>query len=161
MTKRRGKAAKSEAESPATQPRSRAARKVAAAEVARAPEFPVVAQRVPWQTPENIAASWRPAGDGGGELLLAYEGPLATSAETLLARSGTLRAGGQPWTETRDVALERQGPGCFVGVIAISEGEPVEAIELAFHSGDAWDNGGRTPLGFYEWSAKEQRIDAR
>jgi hypothetical protein len=121
----------------------------------------VVARRVPEQAPDNIAVAWRPVADGGGELYLAYAGPLAASAATLIARSGTLRAGGQPWSETRDVPLARQAPGTFVGVIPVTAGAQVEAIELAFCAGGAWDNGGRAPLGFYEWSAREQRTAAR
>ncbi len=163
MGKRSGKASKAAMKGTALvqQPTQLVPVAAANAEAARAQSFPVVARRVPDQGPDNIAASWKPVGNGAGELYLAYEGPLAASAETLLARTGTLRAGGQPWSETRDVRLTRRAPGHFVGVIAIPTGAPVEAVELAFHTGDAWDNGGRAPLGFYEWNAREQRIEVR
>jgi hypothetical protein len=145
----------------AQQPTREAPAAAVSEEAAHTPSFPAVARRVPDQMPDNVAANWRPVGNGAGELYLAYEGPLAASADALLARAGTLRAGGQPWSETRDVWLTRQAPGRFVGVLAVPAGAPVEAIELAFRAGDAWDNGGQAPLGFYEWVASEQRIQAR
>ena len=111
-------------------------------------------------SPSNLGAAWKAAGHGAGELLLSYEGPLA-AAEALQARAGTLRAGGAPWAELRDVRLTRERPGRYVGVIAVPTGAPLEAVELAFHAGDAWDNGGQAPLGYYEWSAREQRIAVR
>ena len=170
MGKRSGKAAKvavagtAVAQQPVpkavAQEPARAASPVAG-EAARASSYPAVARRVPEQAPANLAVSWKTVGRGAGELHLAYEGPLAAAADTVVARTGTLRAGGEPWSETRDVRLTRQAPGRFVGVISVPTGAPVEAIELAFHADDAWDNGGRAPLGFYEWSAKEQRVEVR
>ncbi|GEJ59335.1 hypothetical protein [Anaeromyxobacter diazotrophicus] len=156
MAKRSGKAVKGSAAGAAAQQPVAAAR-----EGAPAPSYPAVAQRVPAQAPVNLAVSWKGTGNGAGELHLAYEGPLAAAEDGVLARTGTLRAGGRPWSETRDVRLTRAAPGRFVGVIAVPTGAPVEAIELAFHAGDAWDNGGRAPLGFYEWSAREQRVEVR
>ncbi len=124
--------------------------------------YPEVERRSPVQAADNLAVAWRPRGFGAGELLLTYEGPLASQdRDAVFARAGTLRCGGQPWSETRDVPLVRQAPNRLVGVIPVPAGAPVEAINLAFHAGEAWDNGGRAPLGFYEWSAREQRIEAR
>jgi hypothetical protein len=120
-----------------------------------------VGRRAPEQVPDNVAVAWRPSGNGAGELLVAYEGPLAAAHDALLARTGTLRAGGRRWSEARDVRLTREAPYRFVGSIAVPTGGRVEAIELAFHAGDAWDNGGLAPLGYYEWSAREQRVAAR
>ncbi len=155
MGKRSGKAVKATVPAVVQQP-AREAPRAAANGPAAAPSYPAV------QPPSCVAASWKPSGNGSGELLVAYEGPLAAkAAEPVLARTGTLRAGGQPWAETHDVRLTRQAPGRYVGVIAVPTGAPVEAIELAFHAGEAWDNGGRAPLGFYEWSAKDQRLEAR
>jgi hypothetical protein len=158
MSKR--KAAKATAGTAVAQQPVRAA-PAAAPSGALAPGFPAVARRAGEQACDNVAATWKPVGQGAGELLLAYEGPLAAAADAVLARTGTRRAGGQPWSETRDVRLTRAAEGRFVGVIAVPTGAPVEAIELAFHAGEAWDNGGRAPLGFYEWIAKEGRIEAR
>ncbi|HEX8908553.1 MAG TPA: hypothetical protein VF805_05090 [Anaeromyxobacteraceae bacterium] len=155
MGKRSGKAVKATV-SAVAQPARTVPAAAANAPAAAAPSFPAV------EAPSRVAASWNPSGNGSGELLVAYEGPLAAkAAEPVLARTGTLREGGQPWAETHDVRLTRQAPGRYVGVIAVPTGAPVEAIELAFHAGDAWDNGGRAPLGFYEWSAKDQRLEAR
>lgn len=161
---KRGKAAKVAGTAAAQQPaRSTAVStaRVAPVEAANGPSYPAVTQRAPEQAAGNVAVTWRPAGNGAGELLVAYEGPLAPAHEALLARTGTRRAGGRPWSETRDVRLVREAPHRFVGVIAVPTGGPVEAIELAFHAGDAWDNGGRAPLGYYEWTAREQRVEAR
>jgi hypothetical protein len=125
-----------------------------------APSYPPVPARSGAPSPSNVAAAWKAVGHGAGELLVSYEGPLA-AAETLQARTGTRRAGGAPWAELRDVRLTREKPGRYVGVIAVPTGAPLEAVELAFHAGDAWDNGGQAPLGYYEWNAREQRIAVR
>lgn len=161
MGKRGGKKATSAVT--ATQEPVRAAAPPTAANdaAAKQPSFPSVAQRSAEQAPGNVAVSWKPVGNGAGELYLAYEGPLAAAAGDLQARTGTRRAGGQAWAEARDVRLTREGAGRYVGVITVPTGAPVEAIELAFHAGEAWDNGGHAPLGFYEWTAQEQRVEAR
>jgi hypothetical protein len=111
-------------------------------------------------SPTNLGLAWRGAGAGAGELQVAYEGPLAT-AEALQVRTGTRRAGGTPWAELRDVRLVRERPGRYVGTVAVPSGMPVEAVELAFHAGDAWDNGGQAPLGYYEWSVRERQLAVR
>ena len=40
-------------------------------------------------------------------------------------------------------------------------GAPIEAVELAFHAGGEWDNGGRAPLGYYEWNVRERQLVVR
>ena len=125
-----------------------------------APSYPPVPARTGDPSPTNVGAAWKGAGNGAGVLLVSYEGPLA-EAEVVQARIGTLRAGGVPWAELHDVRLTREKAGRYVGVIAVPSGAPVEAVELAFHAGDAWDNGGQAPLGYYEWNAREQRIAVR
>ena len=132
-----------------------------------APQVPVspfqaltVTGRKPSPAAENLAVALSAKGDGSAELLLAYEGPLALR-EKVLARAGTWRHGGAPWQETRDVELTRAAPGRFVGVIPLPAAAMVEAVELAFRAGEEWDNGGRAPLGYYEWSPRERRVEVR
>jgi hypothetical protein len=48
-----------------------------------------------------------------------------------------------------------------VGTLPLSAGAPIEAVEFVFRAGEEWDNGGRAPLGYYEWSPRERRLDAR
>jgi hypothetical protein len=152
------------------------AAKVAAAPVVKAAPPPVVippakpapspfqalavAARQPAPAPENLALSWQARGDGSAELLLAYEGPLA-GRDRVLARAGTWRQGGARWAEVTDVELTRAAPGRYVGAIRVPAAASVEAVELAFRAGDEWDNGGRAPLGFYEWSTKDRRLEVR
>jgi hypothetical protein len=122
--------------------------------------LPSVPARSGAPSPGNLAFEWSARQDGGGELTVVYEGPLA-GREAVLARAGSLRSGGAPWAEARDFALTRAAPGRFVGAIAVSAGAPVEARELAFHAGEEWDNGGRAPLGYYEWSVRERQVVVR
>jgi hypothetical protein len=98
--------------------------------------------------------------DGSAEVVVVYEGALAVK-DAVLARAGTWRAGGTPWADAQDVRLTRAAPNRWVGAIAVSPGAPVEAVELAFHAGGEWDNGGRAPLGYYEWSVREQQVVVR
>jgi hypothetical protein len=119
-----------------------------------------VAGRKPAPAPENLALAWQARGDGSAELLLAYEGPLA-GRDRVLARTGTWRQGGGRWAEVTDVELTRAAPGRYVGAIRVPAAASVEAVELAFRAGDEWDNGGRAPLGFYEWSTKDRRLEVR
>ena len=145
---------------PGSAPSTPEARSPKAVATPAAPGYPPVPARSGAPSPSNVAAAWKAVGHGAGELLVSYEGPLA-AAEALQARTGTRRTGGAPWAELRDVRLTREKPGRYVGVIAVPTGAPLEAVELAFHAGDAWDNGGQAPLGYYEWSAREQRIAVR
>jgi hypothetical protein len=145
---------------PRTAANSPAAQVLQAVAPSVTPSYPPVPARSGEPCSSNLAAAWKGAGNGAGVLLVSYEGPLA-GAEEVQARTGTLRAGGAPWAELRDVRLTREKPGRHVGVIAVPSGAPVEAVELAFHAGDAWDNGGQAPLSYYEWNAREQRIAVR
>lgn len=117
----------------------------------------VVPHRTNSPSPENLAAEWRPSRDGAGELAIAYEGPLA-SRDGLMVHAGTWRADGQPWSETQDQPLRREGPGRWVGRIQVRAGKPLRAIEFALRSGNEWDNGGMAPLGYYEWILGERKI---
>jgi hypothetical protein len=164
---KRGKAAKAAVATVAVaQPRAAPAAAangpaaVKPAAMAAVPGYPAIAARVAHPSPSNLGIAWKPSGAGAGELQLAYEGPLA-AAEGLQVRTGTLRAGGAPWAEQRDVKLVRERAGRFVGTVAVPSGMPVEAVELAFHAGDAWDNGGQAPLGYYEWSVRERQLAVR
>ena len=131
-----------------------------------APSTPprLVAPAVPAKTNApsagNVALRWNTRGDGTADVVVAYEGPLA-SRDAVLARAGTWRSGGAPWADVQDVRLTREAPGRFVGAIRIGAGAPVEAVELAFHAAEEWDNGGRAPLGYYEWSLREQQLVVR
>jgi len=113
--------------------------------------------RTPSQSADNFAVRWKPGKNGSGEFALAYEGPLA-SGEALVARAGTWREGGVPWSETREVELRRDGRGRWTGGISIPNGAPLRAVEFVVRSGDSWDNGGRAPLGYYEWRLGEARV---
>ncbi len=108
---------------------------------------------------QNMGIEWKPRPDGSAELLVAYEGPLATR-DAVIARTGTWRQGSGPWTDTRELPLQRQG-GRWVGVIPIASGVPVEAVEFVFRANDEWDNGGRAPLGYYEWNPHDRRVEVR
>ncbi len=111
-----------------------------------------VAHRSPSPSPENFAIDWKPGSGGSGELNIAYEGPLAERREQVYARCGIWREGGAPWSDTREVLLRRDGPTRCVGSLKLPSGAPLQAVELAIRAGeDAWDNGGRAPLGYYEW----------
>jgi len=121
---------------------------------------PAVPAKTSAPSPGNVALRWSARGDGTADVLVAYEGPLA-SRDAVLARAGTWRSGGAPWADVQDVRLTRDAPGRFVGAIRISAGAPVEAVELAFHAAEEWDNGGRAPLGYYEWSLREQQLVVR
>lgn len=117
----------------------------------------IVPHRTNSPSPDNLAVEWKPSGEGAGELLIVYEGPLA-SRDGLVAHCGTWRVGGQPWSETHDQPLRREGPGRWTGRISVKAGEPVRAVELAFRAGSDWDNGGMTPLGYYELDIGERRV---
>ena len=107
----------------------------------------------------NLGIEWKTKPDGSAELVVAYAGPLAGRDE-VIARAGTWRQGSEPWTETRDLPLKRQGTR-WVGTIPVRAGAPVEAVEFVFRAGDEWDNGGRAPLGYYEWNPREGRVEVR
>ena len=124
-----------------------------------AAKLPRVPHRRAVPSVDNIAFEWRARGEGAGELVVVYEGPLAVH-EGVVVRTGTCRAGGARWFESRDVALTRLGPHSLVATIALSRGAPVEAVELAFHAGDAWDNGGCAPLGYYEINLRDAQAVA-
>jgi hypothetical protein len=108
---------------------------------------------------QNLGIEWKTKADGSAELVLAYEGPLAARSE-VFARTGTQRQGSQPWTETSELAMKREGSR-WVGAIPFRAGAPVEAVEFVFRAGDEWDNGGRAPLGYYEWTPAQGRVDVR
>lgn len=108
---------------------------------------------------QNLGVEWRPRTDGSAELLVAYEGPLAVRDE-VVARAGTRREGSGPWAEIREAPLRRQGAR-WVGSIPVASGGAVEAVEFVFRAHDEWDNGGRTPLGYYEWNPQQRRIEVR
>jgi hypothetical protein len=108
---------------------------------------------------QNLGLEWKRKSDGSAELLLAYEGPLATRNE-VIARAGTWRQGSEPWAETRELPLRRQGTR-WVGTIPVPSGMPVEAVEFVFRAEDEWDNGGRAPLGYYEWNPGQRRVEVR
>ncbi len=108
-------------------------------------------------SPGNLAVEWKPSRDGAGELVIAYEGPLA-NRDGLVAHFGTWRAGGQPWSETQDQPLRREAPGRWTGRIPVKPGAPLRAVEFAFRAGADWDNGGMAPLGYYEWAIGERKI---
>jgi hypothetical protein len=108
---------------------------------------------------QNLGVDWKAKADGSAELTVVYEGPL-TARDAVFARAGTWRQGSDPWAETRELPLRRQGTR-WVGTIPVASGAPVQAVEFVFRSDDEWDNGGRAPLGYYEWNPQERRIDVR
>jgi hypothetical protein len=108
---------------------------------------------------QNLGIEWKPKPDGSAELLVAYEGPLA-SRDEVIARAGTWREGSGPWAETRELPLCRQGTR-WVGAIPVASGPTVQAVEFVFRANDEWDNGGRAPLGYYEWNPHERRVEVR
>ncbi|HSD20206.1 MAG TPA: hypothetical protein VLC54_09215 [Anaeromyxobacter sp.] len=108
---------------------------------------------------QNLGVEWKPKPDGSAELLVAYDGPLATRNE-VIARAGTWREGSGPWAETRELPLRRQGTR-WVGTIPVASGATVQAVEFVFRANDEWDNGGRAPLGYYEWNPRERRVEVR
>jgi hypothetical protein len=118
-----------------------------------------VARPPAWVTFENLRVEWKPRSDGSAELVLAYEGPLARRDE-VVARAGTWRQGSAPWNETSELPLRREGSS-WVGAIPVRPGAPVEAVEFVFRAGADWDNGGRAPLGYYEWTPRDSRIAVR
>ena len=113
----------------------------------------LVPKRSASPSPENFAVAFRASSGGAGEFTIAYEGPLAgRSEQEIYAHCGVWREGGGPWSEVRDIALRREAPGRCVGLLKLASGAPLRAIELAIRVGaDVWDNGGRAPLGYYEW----------
>jgi hypothetical protein len=120
---------------------------------------PAIAEQATSASLPNLGVEWRARPDGSAELVLAYEGPLANRDE-VVARAGTWRQGSEPWAETRELPLRRQGAR-WVGTIPVASGGPVEAVEFVFRAEDEWDNGGRAPLGYYEWNPSQRRIEVR
>jgi hypothetical protein len=108
---------------------------------------------------QNLGIEWRTKPDGSAELVVAYAGPLAGRDE-VIARAGTWRQGSEPWAETTELPLKRQGAR-WVGAIPVRPGAPVEAVEFVFRAGDEWDNGGRAPLGYYEWNPRQGCVEIR
>ena len=107
-----------------------------------------------------LALELLPREDGSADVVLVYEGALSAK-DAVLARAGTRRSGGAPWADPQDVQLTRTAPNRWVGAIPVRPGAPVEAVELAFHAGGEWDNGGRAPLGYYEWNVRERQLVVR
>ena len=108
---------------------------------------------------QNLGVEWKQRPDGSAELLVAYDGPLAARDE-VIARAGTWREGSGPWAEARELPLRRQGTR-WVGAIPVAPGADVKAVEFVFRAHDEWDNGGRAPLGYYEWNPRERRVEVR
>src|SRR5512138_1338251 len=108
---------------------------------------------------QNLGIEWKPRPDGSAELRVAYEGPLATRDE-VVARAGTWRDGSGPWAETRELPLRREGTR-WVGTIPVASRANVQAVEFVFRAADEWDNGGRAPLGYYEWNPQQRRVEVR
>ena len=119
-----------------------------------APEGPVATVSF-----QNLGIEWKPKADGSAELHVAYDGPLANRGE-LVARAGTWREGSGPWGETRELPLRRQGAR-WIGIIPVASSATVQAVEFVFRANDEWDNGGRAPLGYYEWNPRERRVEVR
>jgi hypothetical protein len=124
----------------------------------KAPTEAVIEQAAPVSF-QNLGIEWKVKPDGSAELLVAYAGPLATRDE-VIARAGTWREGSGPWAETRELPLRRQGTR-WVGTIPVTSGAAVQAVEFVFRADDEWDNGGRAPLGYYEWNPHERRVEVR
>ncbi len=139
--------------------RKRTSKKVQPAANAEAPAGATVEAPAVAVSFQNVGVEWKAGQDGSAELVVAYEGPLAGRDE-VIARAGTWRQGSTPWAETRELPLRRQGPR-WVGTIPVASGAPVEAVEFVFRADDEWDNGGRAPLGYYEWNPRERRVDVR
>jgi hypothetical protein len=138
------------------------AKKTAAPVAQASPKIAAALQQSTLPSPSRgpLALELKARQDGSAEVVVVYEGALAAK-DAVLARAGTWRSGGAPWADTQDVRLERAAPGRWVGAIPVSPGAPVEAVELAFHAGGEWDNGGRAPLGYYEWSVRERQVFVR
>lgn len=119
-----------------------------------------VPSKTPSPSPGNFAVEWKPSSNGAGDLIIAYEGPLASrEASEVFARYGIWREGGGPWSETREVPLRRETPGRCVGLLRLPAGPPLRAVELAVRAGEnTWDNGGQAPLGYYEWKVGEKQL---
>jgi hypothetical protein len=130
------------------------------AKVAPKVAAPLQEAKLPSPSRGPLALEWNARLDGSAEVVVVYEGALAAK-NTVLARAGTRRSGGAPWADTQDVHMTRAAPNRWVGAIPVRAGAPVEAVELAFHADDEWDNGGRAPLGYYEWSVREQQLVVR
>jgi len=136
--------------------------KVAQAKVAQAKPVQsrlAIPKRVETPSPSNFAFEWKSKQDGSGEVVFAYEGPLA-KREDVVAHVGTWREGGEPWSGQLELHLRREAPGRFVGALPVSPGAPLRAVEIALRHGDSWDNGGRAPLGYYEWRVGENQVTA-
>ena len=118
-----------------------------------------VAQPAASFTFESLGIEWKPKADGSAELTVAYDGPLAARDE-VIARAGTWREGSGPWAETVELPLRRQGKR-WVGTIPVASGAPLQGVEFVFRAHDEWDNGGRAPLGYYEWDPRQHRIEVR
>jgi hypothetical protein len=134
----------------------------APAKAAARPTAPLAAAPAPQSVSaelQGLAIEWKPKADGSAELVVAYEGSLARKAR-VVAHAGTWRQGGAPWAEVRDLELKRQGQR-WIGAIPVTAGAPVEGVEFVFRADEEWDNGGRAPLGYYEWTPRESRIDVR
>lgn len=108
---------------------------------------------------QNGGIEWKQKQDGSAELVVAYDGPLSARDE-VIARAGTWREGSGPWAEMRELPLRRQGTR-WVGAISVPSAATVQAVEFVFRAKDEWDNGGRAPLGYYEWNPHERRVDVR
>jgi hypothetical protein len=123
------------------------------------PSTEAIAEQAASVSFQNLGIEWKPKPDGSAELLVAYDGPLAARDE-VIARAGTWREGSGPWAETRELPLHRQGTR-WVGTIPVASGATVQAVEFVFRANDEWDNGGRAPLGYYEWNPHERRVEVR
>ncbi len=126
---------------------------------AATPQKAAPPQKTASATFQNLDIEWKQSQDGSAEMVLAYDGPLS-ARDQVYARVGTWRQGSEPWADTRELPLERRGTR-WVAAIPVGSGAPVEGVEFVFRAGDEWDNGGRAPLGYYEWKPGEGRVDVR
>jgi hypothetical protein len=125
----------------------------------KASATPVVVEQPVSVSFQNLGIEWAPKQDGSAELRVAYEGPLA-SRDEVVARAGTWREGSGPWAETRELPLRREGTR-WIGTIPVASRATVQAVEFVFRAADEWDNGGRAPLGYYEWNPHQRRVEVR
>ena len=100
-------------------------------------------------SPQAFACQWSAGPSGSGRLSVSYAGPLAGHSEAYL-RFGVRREGGAPWGEAREVRLRSEGARSSAA-LEIGPGATVAGIDFAVRAGEGWDNGGRAPLGYYEW----------
>jgi len=111
---------------------------------------PLSAAPNPNPSPQNFVCRFNVGPSGSGKFSITYVGPLALRDEACL-RYGVKRAGGGAWGESGEAKLRSDGMRTSSTTLDIAPGSALESVQFAVRAGEAWDNGGRAPLGYYEW----------